>query len=188
MRAGGEEVSPEGLLCSPIPEGSAALGAAGCLLLLPKPPGCGRAVSSSSCWLLLTPAAWAMLMHACLHPSQTSAPASPTSSAARTTAACRAAGSATMTTTAGTIRTKRAAVRAALPPSLTHKLRAGGHRGSPAALQLLVAQLCTGRGASGRLGLMLGSSTLPLGRSSAGVADRSHKLQELVAALGRGQK
>lgn len=39
-----------------------------------------------------------------------SAPVSPTSSAARTTAACRAAGSATMTTTAGTTQTRRAAV------------------------------------------------------------------------------
>lgn len=167
----GEEVSPEGLLRSPIPKGSTTLGVAGRLLLL-KPPGCGRVASSSSCWLLLVPAAWAMLMHARLHPSQTSAPASPTSSAARTTAACRAAGSATTTTTAGTIRTKRAAVRAALPPSLTHELRAGGHQGSPTVPQLLMAQLFTGRGAWGRLGLVFGSSALPLGKSSAGVADR----------------
>lgn len=44
---------------------------------------------------------------------QTSAPVSPTSSAARTIAACRAAGSATTTTTVGTTPTRRAAVRAA---------------------------------------------------------------------------
>lgn len=53
-------------------------------------------------------------------------PASPTSSAARTTAACRVAGSVTMTTTAGTTRTRRAAVCAAFEPLLCWELVESG--------------------------------------------------------------
>lgn len=186
MRAGGEGVSPEALQCSPIPKGSAAPGAAGRLLLLLRPPGFGRAVSSSSCsaaWLLLTPAAWAMLMHACLHPSQTNAPASPTSSAARTTAACRAAGSATTTTTAGTTRTRRAAVRAALPPPLTHGLRAAGALRLPRSPPAAGGPTLHGVGGVGPAGADAWEQRSALGQKLRRF-DWSHRLQELVAAPG----
>jgi len=64
-----------------------------------------------------------------------------TSSAARTTAACRAAGSATTTMTAGTIRMKRAAVRAAFEPLPSRELAVqcrGEQSRSPQPLCLLV--------------------------------------------------